>query len=474
MKRVWTMILFFGFMMCTLCGCGSDMQDVGQKENEQQAVSDTDTEYKREIRYHEDGRIILTYSVFDLGPRQKSLINSFNAQDEEYYIEIQDFGKGHENDPMKAYEDFDLALVNGVAGDILQVDSSFYTKYLRLGAYEDLNPYMEADEEFDKSDYWENIMTVCEVDGKLYYMPINFEVKAYFGRVSVWEGRENLTIDETIELLNSLPEGQELLFRMTRKEFITEIMNTGADNFVDWESGECNFESEEFQDVLRVANNLPEEYVSDGNSVDLGVKLGSGEVLLAELVFSDYRIIQDYKAYMGEDIVMVNYPGSTNEGNVLMLLSQNTYAINADSLSKDGAWEFIKFVLSEEQQNAMEQGKFQSGQWYIPMNKAIFEKQMQKWQTPNYIIDENGEKVESPYTLFVSEDIQFEIYHATDEDVALWTQVIENVTSVQENNYVLTNIIMEEAGPYFDGQKSVDEVAEIIQGRISIYVNENM
>ena len=66
-----------------------------------------------------------------------------------------------------------------------------------------------------------------------------------------------------------------------------------------------------------------------------------------------------------------------------------------------------------------------------------------------------------------------DIYHATDEDVAFWTDIIENITTVKENNYVLTNIIMEEAGPYFSGQKSVDEVAKIIQGRISIYVNEH-
>lgn len=466
MKRIWTTVLLFGFIMSVLCGCNSDAQ--GEQE-----VETSNEEYKREIRYHEDGRIILTYSVTDLSPRQKAMINSFNAQNKEYCIEVQNFGEGNENNLSKAYEDFDLALVNGKAGDILQVDNSFYTKYLRLGAYEDLNPYMEEDEEFNKSDYWENIMEVCEVDGKLYYMPTNFGVKAYFGRASVWEGKESMTIDETIELLNGLPERQELLFCLTREQFITEIMNAGAKNFVDWESGECNFESEEFQDVLRVAKNLPEEYVSDGNQVNTGLKLGSGEVLLTELTFSDYRNIQHYKAYMGEDIVMVNYPGSTNKGNVLQLLQQNTYAINSDSLSKEGAWEFIKFVLSEEQQYAMEEGTFSSGQWYIPMNKAIFEKQMQKWQTPNYIVDENGEKVEASYTLFVSEDIQFEIYHATDEDVALWTEMIENVTSVQENNYVLTDIIMEEAGVYFDDQKSVDEVAEIIQRRISIYVNEN-
>ena len=34
------------------------------------------------------------------------------------------------------------------------------------------------------------------------------------------------------------------------------------------------------------------------------------------------------------------------------------------------------------------------------------------------------------------------------------------------------DIVMGEAQPYFDGQKSVDEVANIINSRIQIMVNE--
>ena len=35
------------------------------------------------------------------------------------------------------------------------------------------------------------------------------------------------------------------------------------------------------------------------------------------------------------------------------------------------------------------------------------------------------------------------------------------------------SIIAEEAGAYFDGQKSVDDVAGVIQSRANIYMNEN-
>jgi hypothetical protein len=35
------------------------------------------------------------------------------------------------------------------------------------------------------------------------------------------------------------------------------------------------------------------------------------------------------------------------------------------------------------------------------------------------------------------------------------------------------NIITEEAANYFNGQKSLDETADIIQNRVTTYVNEN-
>ena len=227
MKKVWAVMFVIGVVIISLCGCGSESEvdDEESAKIQEEQSKEADTRYQREKRYHEDGREILVYTVFEYGPMQKSLVNSFNAENEDYYIEVQNMQEGNENDPMKAYED--------------------------------LKPYMEADEEFDRADYWENVFLACETDGKLFYVPAGFDVQAYVGKSSIWEGQENMTAEEAAELFNNLPEGIELLFRMTRKDYVSNIMNTGIDNFVDWESGECNFESEQFKNVLRVASKLP-------------------------------------------------------------------------------------------------------------------------------------------------------------------------------------------------------------------------
>lgn len=46
-------------------------------------------------------------------------------------------------------------------------------------------------------------------------------------------------------------------------------------------------------------------------------------------------------------------------------------------------------------------------------------------------------------------------------------------TQVYRSDDTLLNIVREEAGPFFAGQKKAQEVAPIIQSRVQLYVNEN-
>ena len=58
-------------------------------------------------------------------------------------------------------------------------------------------------------------------------------------------------------------------------------------------------------------------------------------------------------------------------------------------------------------------------------------------------------------------------------DLDKMQKILDNLSfSVNSENDVL-NIILEEAGAYFAGQKSTEEVSDIIQSRIQVYLKEN-
>ncbi len=86
--------------------------------------------------------------------------------------------------------------------------------------------------------------------------------------------------------------------------------------------------------------------------------------------------------------------------------------------------------------------------------------------------DENGNKVEYDDYYYIN-GVEIPISPMTQEEVDEVVGFLQSVEEHFSNSQELINIITEEAAPYFAGQKNVNEVADIIQNRVQIYVNEN-
>ena len=87
--------------------------------------------------------------------------------------------------------------------------------------------------------------------------------------------------------------------------------------------------------------------------------------------------------------------------------------------------------------------------------------------------DEDGNEVEISHgTWWVDDGIEIELYAATQEEVDQLLELINNVTGSLSFDQDIYNIIAEEVQPFFEGQKTAQDVASIIQSRATIYVNE--
>ena len=69
-----------------------------------------------------------------------------------------------------------------------------------------------------------------------------------------------------------------------------------------------------------------------------------------------------------------------------------------------------------------------------------------------------------------TEEIQLDELSA--EEVNTVLDFIKSVTDVATSETTIVNIIDDEAGAYYAGQKTAEEVADIIQSRVSIYLSE--
>ena len=89
-----------------------------------------------------------------------------------------------------------------------------------------------------------------------------------------------------------------------------------------------------------------------------------------------------------------------------------------------------------------------------------------------FLLDDDGEKHYEDDYYWVN-DTQIVVSPLNQEDVDTVKKFVESLSLVYSPNEELYNIVTEEADAYFNGQKTAQEVAEIIQSRVSIYVNEN-
>ena len=71
-----------------------------------------------------------------------------------------------------------------------------------------------------------------------------------------------------------------------------------------------------------------------------------------------------------------------------------------------------------------------------------------------------------------SDNFTVEVYAATEEQTNRMMEMIETAQTGERMDQEILSIIMEESSGFFEGQKSVENVAEVIQNRVQLYLNE--
>ena len=285
------------------------------------------------------------------------------------------------------------------------------------------------------------------------------------GDVSGW------TLQEMLDFVKS-SDSKTVFPYATRDTVFQYCIYNNIDEFINWETGECKFNGEEFINTLEFANGFPEEW--DYNNQDeegTHAKIQNDKILLLQTSISSVQEYQMMNGMFDNDVAFVGYPNSARKGNMIQP-ANGSVAISSKSKNKDGAWEFIQKLISEEYQSGLVSGRGTG--WGFPVKKSALEKQFEKDMTPEYYENENGEKVEQTKTSWGYDDFNIDIYAAKQEEVDAVKEIISSAEKTYSmTNEELTKIVNEETAAFFKGQKSAKETADIIQNRVQIYVNEN-
>lgn len=394
----------------------------------------------------------------------------FNKSNDEYRVTLKDYSKYNtEAAPEGGITQLNNDVTAGNMPDILIVDNYNMpmSSYIQKGVFEDLYTWLDNDGEMSREDFLSNVLEAFSVDGKLYQFPIGFSIGTAVGKTSVVGDRTSWNYSELKAVTDRYPDSS-VFDLVSRSELLTACAMYFGDSYIDPYEGTCDFNSEEFIELLKWTAEFPAEIDYDSLDEDYWMneysRYRENEVLLYLTTlygFGDLKQTKDY--YFGEDISLVGFPVSEGNGSVLM--SDTSMAISAKSSNKDGAWEFIKYFLTEEYQS-------DDNRWCFPVRSDVLEAQAKKATEPDYYLDENGNKVEYENTIGINGTV-ITIYPMTEEEADEYLQFIRSVDKTVFYNEELVEIIMEESEGFFAGGKTAEATAEVIQRRASLYMSEN-
>lgn len=381
----------------------------------------------------------------------------FNQKHTDYHINISQFYDWNSGvEWQDALDSFVTAIVSDTTIDAVSFyDYNQMINFASKGLLMDLNEVLANDPDLGGDKILPNVINACTYNGKLVALPNYFSVNTLVGKVSDVGTTPGWTVAQMKQLYESKEPGTQLLSYMTRDDAFQTCISLGYNQFLDLENKTCNFNCDEFVDVLEFANLFPEEYQYN-EDVDETELMHQGKILLYNMNLPDFGQKQMLENIYGEELTYIGYP--TSNGNGTMMYFTGLAGITKNCEEPDLVWEFMRNTYLPQAEN------YYGGYFSGSILKSEFDKFFADATNPEYY---QGSWGWGSY--------ETKIHAPSQEEVEMVKNIILESTAV--NGAIssgILNIIKEEASAYFSGQKTAKDVAAIIQSRMEIYLSETM
>lgn len=404
----------------------------------------------------------LTIAMFEENGELRRQVEAFRQSHPAWKIEIQTYTRSDqpEEDGIARLQ---REVMAGKGPDIIDFGGGFSISDI-AGCYtEDLMAYLARE---GMEDYFENILSVFRYKDGLYAAPTGFALHSFAGTAENLGGLEHWNIAEMMECYERQRADRILVPGETKKQVLGWILSGNINYYIDWETGTCAFDGQEFQDMLAFCNLFPDTLKM---AEDYSVKqiFADNKALLMPVLIEDvYQICEEEYIFEEKSITYIGFPVEGESGTVVTP-GRSVLAISKSSKQKERAWEFIAWCLGEEGQSQLK--------WGLPVRKSVFEAQLQNALEAEYEIDSEGNRkpVVKNQILFEGEE-PVEIYAISEAQAEKLRELIASAEMHNALDDRLYRILLEEADYYFNGDKTLEETARVIQGRAQMYVSERV
>lgn len=359
-------------------------------------------------------------------------ISAFNTSQNQYKIEIRQYPNENQ---------LKIAMLTGDGPDILSMATLSEDVYLSSGLLSDLYTNMK-DSALSKELFVPSYINAQEVEGHLYTLSSSFCVRTLVSKSEYVGNNAGWTLADLSAIAERLPDNMIILPDTSSTDFLSLYLSYALSEYVNWDDHTCQFETDQFYALLSFCKEHFDLYAKESGL--FGRDALESSLLNYWFVYQPQSYADNMRTY-GSDCTLIGYPDAGGNGAVLYNSAED-YAINGLSLHQKDAWAFFEFILSDDFQNSLLYG--------FPVVENDFENAISNATLPN----DEGQA-------FLS-DMEAE----TLKEMILNAKELGG--SGNSNPSFLVDIICEEAGAYFANDKTVEDVAKIIQNRVSIYLSE--
>lgn len=379
----------------------------------------------------------------------KERILEFNNSQEEYRVVIDAYEDGDDMDAFVKMTGVELATGRGaeilMGSDLVESVSGLIEK----GILMDLAPLMEQSG-IKEEDYFPLTFDMWRTEDSIYCIFYDMWVNEQLMSTAVLGNMRDPSIEQLTDAMLAYPE-PAVYSTGSAPEVLTELLQ-GSETLwgmVDWEKGTCDFGGELFGKLLEAAKRY--QYDKRNNYPKLTSKKSVSSI---SGIYFNFRTRAEEETG-GYAPIGILFDDGRHPVPAMAQYRRKLLMLNANAANRDGAWEFVKFLLSEGAQEKLTE----VAMGFMPVKRSVFETLMEQEMANgprDYLAQE---------TMIIKDSL-------TRERVDEIEAFLESARALPYRTEPILELIQEESREYFNGSKSIEQVADSIENRVQMFLNE--
>lgn len=446
-------------LLCVLCafsGCGKSGEDISPEQSTRQEIEADNPvnvleEEEKEVYVQPEMKGEITISCFYEQEFLNVAAEKFMDTYPDVTVTINVYNETSGSGSVEDYQTYlNTKIMTGKAEDIIFNSFLPVTKYTEMGVFEDLSRYIALTPELNDENYFMNVLEAAkEENGNVYLIPymakfdvISFSEELLAEQPALEQEIKSASFSDRMTIANELLQNTDnrnaFLIQMNELSYANYLVEDMFSDFVDVENKTVNIKSEAYINLLNQVKELSENDAFGSARMDFY----NTEYFFAATC--DYDVQAAFYELDTSAGVSYGMPMADKDGNVA-INANGCLALNSASDNKDLAWEFMKYLLSDEVQSL-------PSLHGLAVNKSAFDTVVER------------------YYSFYSEGSQATV--DKEEYVELLESWMEQINDCDTVDSAIWTLIEEENNKFFEGKQTAEETASILQRKLEQYFNE--